>query len=179
MLYWSDSAGAAVYIEEKKVGHIEDIMLEPDKKTITGFLLEKRNQDIRPRYFSFLQIKVMQRNLVYLKDLTGIETLTKEMKKRVIFSEGFLNNPVIDEKGRFIGRVEDIAFDPGNGVIKEIIISESILEDLWFGRKKMPVLGHVEFSRELISIDKYTREEITALNKGLKNWLEINSNSKN
>ena len=174
MLYWSESAGATVYIEDKKVGHIEDIMLEPDKKTITGFLLEKRNQDIRPRYFSFLQIKVMERNLVYLKDLTCIKTLTKEIRKKVIFSEGIINNPVIDEKGKFIGRVADIAFDPGNGVIKEIIISESILEDIWFGRKKMPVLGHVEFSRELISVDKDTCDEITVLNKGLKNWLEIN-----
>ncbi|MDD4296621.1 MAG: PRC-barrel domain-containing protein [Ruminiclostridium sp.] len=176
MLYWSESAGATVYIEDKKVGHIEDIMLEPDKKTITGFLLEKRNQDIRPRYFSFLQIKVIERNFVYLKDLTCVKTLTKEIRKRVIFSEGIINNPVKDEKGKIIGRVADIAFDPGNGVIKEIIISESFFEDIWFGRKKMPVLGHVEFSRELISVDKDTREEITVLNKGLKNWLEINKN---
>jgi len=172
MLYWSESAGASVYVKERKIGCIEDIMLEPDRKTITGFLLEKRNQDIRPRYFPFNQIRVMKRNCVYLKGLDGIKTLTRAERKKVVLSEDFINNPVIDEKGEFLGRVVDIAFDPVNGVIKEIILSESILEDLWFGRKKLPVLGHVEFSRELITVDKDAREEITELKKGLKNWLE-------
>lgn len=172
MLYWTESAGASVYFRERKIGCIEDIMLEPDRKTITGFLLEKRNQDIRPRYFPFIQVKSMKRNLVYLKGLDSIKTLTRAERKKVVLSEDFLNHPVVDEKGEFIGRVADIAFDPGNGVIKEIILSESILEDLWFGRKKMPVLGHVEFSRELIVVDRDAREEITKLNKGLKNWLE-------
>ncbi|NLY17633.1 MAG: hypothetical protein GX045_01470 [Clostridiaceae bacterium] len=174
MLYWSESAGASVYVKERKIGHIEDIMLEPDRKAITGFLLEKRNQDIRPRYFPFIQIIVMKRNYVYLKGTDSVKTLTRAERKKVVISEDFINNPVVDEKGEFIGRVVDIAFDPSNGVIKEIIISESILEDLWFGRKKMPVLGHVEFSRELISVDKDAREEITELNKGLKKWLQTN-----
>lgn len=171
MLYWTESAGASVYVRERKIGHIEDIMLEPERKTITGFLLEKRNQDIRPRYFPFIQIRVIKRNYVYLKSADSIKTLTRAERKKVVLSEDFINNPVIDEKGEFLGRVVDIAFDPGNGTIKEIILSESILEDLWFGRKKMPVLGQVEFSRELISVDKDAREEITELNKGLKNWL--------
>lgn len=171
MLYWTESAGASVYVKERKIGHIEDIILEPERKTITGFLLEKRNQDIRPRYFPFIQIRVIERNYVYLKSADSIKTLTRAERKKVVLSEDFINNPVIDEKGEFLGRVVDIAFDPGNGGIKEIILSESIIEDLWFGRKKMPVLGQVEFSRELISVDKDAREEITELNKGLKNWL--------
>lgn len=171
MLYWSEFVGTFVYLKKKKIGRIENVMLEPDEKTITGFLLEKRSQDIRNRFFSFIQIKEIKRNCVFLEDIACIQSLSKTVKKKVILSEEFLNNPAIDEKGELIGKVVDIAFDPENGIIKEIILSESTIEDLWFGRKKMPVLGHVEFSRELISVDKGTREEITLLNKGIKNWI--------
>ncbi len=172
MLYWSESIGASVYAMDKRIGHIEDIMLEPDKKTISGFVLEKRNQDIRSRYFPFAQIKEMGRNCIYLKETAVIKAFSKDVRMKVILSEDLLNNTIIDEKGDFVGKVVDISFNPSNGIIKELILSESIIDDLWLGRKKMPVLGHMEFSQELISINKDIREEITVLNKGLKKWLK-------
>jgi uncharacterized protein YrrD len=172
MLYWSESIGTSVYAMDKKIGNIEDIMLEPDKKTITGFLLEKRNQDIRSRYFPFAHIKEINRKCICLKETAVIKAFSKDVRRKVILSDDLLNNTIIDEKGDFIGRVVDIAFNPDNGIVKEIILSESIIDDIWLGRKKMPVLGHVEFSQELISINKDTREEITVLNKGLKKWLK-------
>lgn len=173
MLYWSESAGASVYIGAGIIGHMEDIMLIPGKKSIMGFVLEKRNKDLRSRYFPFIQIKEMKRDSVHLKEPAEIRILTKAIRKRIILSAELFDSTVLDEKGEFIGKVVDLAFDQGNGTIKEIILSESILEDIWNGRKKMPVLGDVEFSHELIRIDRDTREEITILNKGLKNWLKF------
>jgi sporulation protein YlmC with PRC-barrel domain len=89
-----------------------------------------------------------------------------------MFCEDFLKKTIQDDKGEWIGRVADFGFDPSNGFVRDMIFSGSFVEDMWIGRKRMPVLYQVEFSREFITIDKETREEITGLNKGLRQWLK-------
>lgn len=52
-----------------------------------------------------------------------------------------MKKPIIDEKGEWIGRVVDVAFDENNGILREIIISGSVVDDLWLGRKKNACAG--------------------------------------
>lgn len=175
MYYWSETVGASVFINHNKIGHIENLMLDPAAKAIVGFLLERRNTDIRYRFFPFAKIEEMKRDSVQLKDTSAIKALPKDSKDKNIFIQDLLNNSVIDDKGEWVGRVVDFAFDKSNGTVREIIISGSLMEDLWLGRKSMPVLSNVEFSRELIRIDRDTKEEITALQKGIKSWFNMDS----
>jgi len=175
MHYWSDTVGASVFLNRNKIGHIENSIFDPVNKAIVGFLLERRNTEIRYRFFPVSQIKEIKRDSVYLKSTAEIATLPRVSRKNKILIEELLNKSVMDEKGEWIGRVADFAFDISNGAVREIIISGSFLEDLWLGRKRMPVLSKVEFSRELIRIDRDTKEEITGLQKGLKKWFNIDS----
>ncbi|NLM10524.1 MAG: hypothetical protein GX213_07080 [Clostridiaceae bacterium] len=175
MLYWSEVVGASVFINQNKVGHIENLMIDPVNKAVVGFLLERRNTDIRHRFFQFTQIEEMKRDSVQLLSTSEIKSLPKDYRKNNILAEDLMNKSLIDEKGKWIGRVVDFAFNSLNGVIREIIISGSLVEDLWLGRKRMPVLSNVEFSRQLIQIDRDTKEEITGLQKGLKKWFNMDS----
>jgi len=175
MHYWSDTVGASVFLNRNKVGHIENSIIDPENKAIVGFLLERKNTEIRYRFFPVTQIKEIKRDNIELKSASELLTLPRAFRKNKIFIEDLLNKPVIDDKGEWIGRVVDFAFDISNGVLREIILSGSILEDLWLGKKKMPVLSNVEFSRELIQIDRDTKEEITGLQKGLKKWFNMDS----
>lgn len=159
----------------KRMGNIENIMLDPTRKVIAGFLLERRNRDFRYRYFPYSQIREIKRDRIELKETQDIRTLPGIARKQFAFAEDFLKQSVLDEKGDWIGRVVDFGFDPVKGFIREILLSDSLIEDIWHGRKKMPVLSQVEFSRDFISIDQDTREEITCLHKGLKKWLGIDS----
>ncbi len=179
MLYWFEFAGTAVFAGKRRIGHIENIMLEPDKKVITGFLLEKRNRDLWPRFFKFSQIQTIEADSIKLKDTPQIEMLSGAARKNYILAEDFINHSILDEKGEWIGRVVDFAFNPTNGILKEMIISAGLLDDIWHGRKSMPVLSNVEFSRELIHIDQEIKEEISSLDKGLKNWLDREKIPKN
>ena len=63
--------------------------------------------------------------------------------------------------------VVDFAFDKSNNTVQEIIISGSLMEDLWLGRKSMPVLVCGVFTRTNTYRQGY-QEEITALQKVLK-----------
>lgn len=175
MLYWSEFLGASVYLNNKSIGHIENVMIDPQQKAIAGLLLERRNRDIRCRYFTYNQIQEVKRDRIELKEWMEIKTLSKTARKKVLFAEEFLKQSVFDDKGEWIGRVVDFGIDPSKGFVRDIIISGSFIEDIWYGRKRMPVLSQVEFSKELISIDPDTREEITGLQKGLKKWLGIES----
>lgn len=175
MLFWSDFVGAAVMNHQKKIGHIENILFDPGKKVIIGFLLERRNWDVRYRVVPFIQIQEIKRDNILLREGTDINTLSKNERKKFFLTEEILNRTILDEKGEWVGRVVDFGFDPSKGFLREIILSGSFLEDLWNGRKKMPVLSQVEFSGELITIDQDTREEITSMHKGLKNWFETDT----
>ncbi len=175
MLYWSELSGASVYLNRKGIGQIESIMLDPEQKVITGFILERRNRDIRYRFFPYSHIQQIKRDRIDLKESVELKTLSRSDRKKMISAEDFLKQSVLDDKGEWIGRVVDFSFDPSNGFVRDMILSGSLIEDLWNGRKKMPVLSQVEFSREFIVIDQDTREEITALHKGLRKWLGIDS----
>jgi sporulation protein YlmC with PRC-barrel domain len=55
----------------------------------------------------------------------------------MISAEDFLKQSVLDDKGDWIGRVVDFSFDPSNGFVRDVILSGSLIEDLWNGRKRM------------------------------------------
>lgn len=175
MLYWSELSGASVYANGKRLGQVENIMLDPAQKVITGFVLERRNRDIWYRTVSFSHIRTIKKDRIDLKEQAELRSLSRADRKKIAFAEDFLGQSVLDDRGEWIGRVVDFSFDPANGFIRDMILSHSIIEDVWTGRKRMPVLSQVEFSREFISIDQDTREEITDLQKGLKKWLGIES----
>ncbi len=175
MLYWSELSGASVYMKGKSIGQVENIMIDPEQKAITGFILERRNRDIRYRTFPYGHIQQMKRDRIDLWESVELKTLSKTARKRIIFAEDFLKQSVLDDKGEWVGRVVDFSFDPSNGLVRDMILSGSLIEDIWNGRNRMPVLSQVEFSREFVSIDQDTREEITGLHKGLRKWLGIDS----
>jgi len=175
MLYWSELSGASVYLKEKWLGQIEDITLEPKLKVVSGFFLERRNRDIRYRYISFGHVRQIRRDRIDMKETMELKSLSKSARKEMILAGDFLKQSVVDDKWEWIGRVADFSFDPSNGFVRDLILSGSLIEDLWNGRKRMPVLSQVEFSQEFISIDQDTREEISGLHKGLKEWLGTDS----
>ena len=108
---------------------------------------------------------------ITLERETDIKILPGTIRKQHIFIEDILNKSIVDEKGKWVGKVVDFAFDKSDGKIKEVVISNSIMQDLWLGRSKMPVFSTVEFSDELVRIDKNTKESIKELQKGIKNWI--------
>lgn len=175
MLYWSELSGASVYMKGKSIGQIENILIDPEQKVITGFILERRNRDIRYRIFPYSHIQLIKRDRIDLRESVELKTLSKADRRKIIFAEDFLKQSVLDDKGEWIGRVVDFSFNPSNGFVRDMILSGSLIEDIWTGRKRMPVLSQVEFSREFVSIDQDTREEITGLHKGLRKWLGIDS----
>jgi len=175
MVYWSELIGTPVYAGEKKAGHVEDMILNTEEKVIAGFLLEKRNLDLRRRYFPFYSIAETRKDRILVKKPSDIRVLKNAQKCKMVFAEDLIRHSILDYKGDFIGRVADFCFDPVNGIIREIIISNGLLGDLWAGRKKLPVLSQVEFSDELIRINQDAREEIYGMDKGLKRWLRINT----
>ncbi|NLX76595.1 MAG: hypothetical protein GXZ01_04375 [Clostridiaceae bacterium] len=175
MHYWSEAVGTPVFINRNRIGHIENIMIDPAKKTVVGFILERKNTEIRHRFFRFTQIEEMKRDSVQLINGSEIKMLPRDYRKNTLLAEDLLSKLLADEKGKWIGRVADFAFSASNGTIRELIISKSLVEDLWLGRKRMPVLSNVEFSQQLIRIDRDTKEEITGLQKGLKKWFNMDS----
>lgn len=174
MYYWSETAGATVFAAQNMIGQIEDSIIDPENKAVAGFLLERRKTELRYRFLPFSLVEEIKRGMVKLKCTSGIRAMPKNFVKNSILIDDLLKKPVIDDKDERVGRVVDFAFDK-NGIIREIIISGSLVEDLWLGRKRMPVLDKVEFSQELIRIDRDTKEEITGLQKGLKKWFNIDT----
>ncbi|NLG89415.1 MAG: hypothetical protein GX494_09455 [Clostridiaceae bacterium] len=175
MVYWSELIGTPVYAGNKKAGHVEDMILNTNEKIVAGFLLEKRNLDLHRRYFTFNSILHAGKDRIVVKEPSDIRILKKAQKRKMVFAENLINHPVFDNRDEYVGRVADFCFEPANGIVREIIISNSLLGDLWSGRKKLPVLGRVEFSGEFIQINRDAREEIYSMNKGLKRWIRINT----
>ena len=50
MLYWSEVVGASVFINQNKVGHIENLMIDPVNKAVVGFIRTKKYR-YKTRFF--------------------------------------------------------------------------------------------------------------------------------
>ncbi|NLK68643.1 MAG: hypothetical protein GX283_05725 [Clostridiaceae bacterium] len=171
MYYWSQCSGTSVYLENKKIGHIENMMINKADKTVIAFVLERKSTDIKYRYFPLTKATEIQRDSITIESEEDIKVLSNEIRQEHIFVEDILNKSIVDDDGKWVGKVVDFAFDKTNGNIQEVIMSDSIMLDLWLGRRKMPVYSTVEFSEELIRIDKNAKKDIKKLQKGLKDWI--------
>src|SRR5258708_26245148 len=109
---FSDLKGRAVIdiTSAKTIGHLEDLVLDLEKRQITGFRVKESGLF---GHINTLPVAVLQG---VGKDALTVQLVGEPAKDTVLEKEpvlsSLLNRQVISQVGKMIGQISDIALDP-------------------------------------------------------------------
>lgn len=150
----------------KNMGNVKDLVFSHDTREVRGFILE-------PKGFKFTGGVVLLEDVLSLgKDALIINRGTDVKEHEKAKGNGdVIGLKVYTRSGENLGVVKDYVFDSGSGNIESVEVSDGLLQDIMEGRKILPLFGKVEFSEEIILIDREAVEESGSTGGGLNNLL--------
>ena len=156
-----------------KIGTIKDVIFCPKEKSVIAFLLERKGCNIRKKVVLIENILSLGTDALIVNDLSDINELRKVRDMSGFRNKGdVLGLRIYSRSGDDLGIVKDVLFDPKEGKIDGVEVSDGLLQDVIEGRSVLPFLGKVEFSNENILVDNEAVEEMMGTGGGLKNIIE-------
>jgi uncharacterized protein YrrD len=76
---------------------------------------------------------------------------------------------IFTRSGEELGEVKDVLFDNRTGMVEGVEVSDGLYQDIVHGRKILPLFGKVEFSEDILFVDREAVEEMTKTGGGIKN----------
>jgi len=153
----------------KKVGSVTDVFFNPENRKVLAFLVDSASSG-RSKYAILLKNVRSLGNDALIIDSKKVLMKVKPLKRSILTGNGKLTDMrVYSRKGDYFGLVKDILFNYETGDIEAVKVSNGLISDIIEGRDLIPLFGKVEFSEEIILINREAVEEISNTGGGLKN----------
>jgi uncharacterized protein YrrD len=168
---YSEVIGLPVICVEngKKIGIIKDIVFCTKYREVKAFQLEKKGYEIRKKVILLKDVLSLGKDALIVNDCNCISVQNKVEKTEDFKDSGRRKGlKVFSKSGDDLGIVNDVMFDYKNGSIEGVEVSDGFLQDIFLGRKVVPLFGKIEVGSENILIDKEALEEILTTGGGLK-----------
>jgi uncharacterized protein YrrD len=123
-----------------QIGQIKDIVLNIEEAKVYGVIIDEGNNALSGKGIAFLDLlglgrdAIMVRNHSVVHQCACIFEITNHYYVKELFEK-----EIITEEGLRLGRLVDIFFDINTGEMKWYQLSDSLVTDLLYGRKKMPL----------------------------------------
>lgn len=174
MLKYGDVLGLPVICgnDGKKIGMVKDVIFCLKTKKVKGFLLEPGRYETTKKIAMFGDVLNIGGGAVIINNCLNIKTVNKAGYETEFKLRGRINGSRIYSKsGEDLGIVKDVLFDINTGQIEGVEVSNGILQDIYQGRRVVPLFGKVEFSEEIILVGRDAMEEINSTGGGIKRKL--------
>jgi uncharacterized protein YrrD len=123
-----------------QIGQIRDVVLNIEEARVYGVTIDGDKKDSFEMGIAFIDLlslgrdAIMVRNHSVIHQCASIFEITSTYYIRELFKK-----EIVTEDGLRIGMLVDIFFDPGTGEMKWYQVSDSLVTDLLYGRKMMPL----------------------------------------
>lgn len=123
----------------KQISQIEDIVLSVDEAKIYGIITSAKDLSSE-QGISFMNILSLGRDAVMVRNHSVIQESTDFFEMTAIYYiKELFEKEIVTEEGLRLGILVDVFFDTSTGEMKSYQLSDSIISDLLYGRKKMPI----------------------------------------
>lgn len=155
-----------------KIGTVKDMIFCPAERRVKALLMERKGCEIARRILPVNAIASLGRDAVIVNDCASISRLRKADRLNEDISHGkVIGFKIFCKNGQDLGIVKDVIFDQKTWLIEGVEVSDGLFQDLYQGRKLLPLFGKVEFASDNILVDREALEEITGTGGGIKNLL--------
>lgn len=149
-------------MEGKVTGFVSDVIFIPDEKEIKGFMVRQKGEGSGKRVLLLENIKKIGQNKILVEDANAVKNIRDFEKYDKFKKIGKVNGlKIMSKAGDNIGTVNDVLFDCKTGVIEAVEVSDGIVQDIFNGRKIMPMMGRITFTKDTMVVDKEAVEEMT------------------
>lgn len=159
--------------EGRKAGIIHEVVFNIYNSAIEGLI----NNEIgkKRKFIGLSDIKLLD-NKVVIQDSKNIKNWDKSKNdnNRFICGKELIKKKVFDYNGNDLGYVCDVFMDFEIGSLEAFNLTDGIIEDLFEGRKIIPVFGKTVLKEEGLFVGKESIEEFVDVRKGIKQIFSIN-----
>lgn len=148
-------------IEGKIIGFVSDVIFIPEGREVKGFMVRQRGEGPGKRVLLLENVRKIGRNKILVEDSDVIKSI-KDFEKYKKFKEiGKLKGlKIMSKTGDSIGSVNDVFFDCMTGVVEAVEVSDGLVQDIFNGRKIMPMTGRISFTKDIMYVDTEALEEM-------------------
>lgn len=132
-----------------QLAKVKDIILNADDDSLIGFLIDD------DKYLPFETIKtpVHDTLIIESEDLKEIlKTIKVPLTSPFFLPEYIIGTQIVTEKGKSIGKVDEILIDMEKGKITGYIVSDGLLKDLVAGRSTITIPQVVTYGEDAVVI---------------------------
>ncbi len=121
-------------------GQIKDIVLNIEDAKVYGIVLDEGKNALTEKGIAFNDLlglghdAIMVRNHSVIQHCACIFEITS-----IYYIKDLFEKEVVTEDGQQLGRLVDVFFDTSTGEMKWYQLSDSLVTDLLYGRKMMPL----------------------------------------
>lgn len=133
-------SGLAVVREGERIGRVHDVLFEPDGGRITGFLVSGGGLFSRPQFLPRLMARSLGADALIVEPAATLEDVTKEpIVENSIHARSLDDRPVLDESGKLIGKVTDVAVDAERLTVAALVVGTGFVDNLLRGKPHLPL----------------------------------------
>lgn len=174
MLKYGEVAGLPVICSNdgKKIGTVKDIIFCPGTKEVKAFLLDESRYKTKKKIAMFEDVLNIGSGAVIINDCSKIKVLKNtEFENMFKCRSKITGARIYSSSGEDLGIVKDVLFDLNTGLIEGMEVSDGMIQDIFQGRRIVPLFGKVEFGEEIILVGRDAVEEITGTGGGIRRKL--------
>lgn len=124
------------------IDEVEDVIYDAKAEKVIAFLINQGGWSASAQVIPFAEVINIGEDALTIKNRESIKKASdvKGMTAGISASNVNLQKmTVLTKSGSNLGKVSDVVFDEKNGSVHELEISGGPIQDLRFGRKKLPV----------------------------------------
>ena len=163
----------------KKAGVVKDILFYPRQREIGAIIIEKKSTEIKRRAVLPEDILDIGKGAVIIRESLSIRCLKRqEYTERFGKCGNIQGLRIYTRSGEELGTVKDVLFDYRTGIVEGVEVSDGLFQDIYQGRRMLPLFGKVEFAEDNILVDREAIEEMVSNGGGIKARILGNNNEK-
>mgnify|MGYP005840605977 CR=1 FL=1 len=153
----------------RRIGVVRDAVFCPVTREVRALILERKGYEIDHKVVLYEDILNLGRDAVVVNGVSCAVPMRKlEAGGRLKGRMKINGLRIYSKSGKDLGTVKDILFDGSTGKIEGVEVSDGLVQDLVDGRNILPLFGKVEFSDEIILVDREAVEEMVSTGGGIR-----------
>lgn len=148
------------YNTGEQLAEIKDLIYDPYNNKLLGFLVEEGNWFWGSKVLLFDQVYHIGIDVITVSSKESILDSAaypeiKELLKKQVKINGY---KLLSEKGKDIGTIQDLIFDPVKGNITGYEVSNGIVGDLLEGRRCISIPQTITMAENVLIISDYAED---------------------
>jgi uncharacterized protein YrrD len=133
-------SGLAVIGENSgdKLGRLQDIYFDSATGQVTGFLVNGGGLFTKAEFLARLYVRSLGQDAIIVEAGKVLEEAKGEPIENSLTARSLDNRPVLDDSGKYLGKVDDIVVAEDSMTVAALVVSTGLFDTMLHGKPRVP-----------------------------------------